>query len=94
MITVIIYTLLNGKFERKNLIRGHYFIGLPMGWMRARKFFRKWWNWGKQGQSWKILSGGGYYQPHRTFVDEMWAAYRILFLDATSPSPPQNLRGR
>ncbi len=29
-----------------------------------------------QGQSWKILSGGGYYQPHRTFVDEMWAAYR------------------
>lgn len=30
----------------------------------------------KQGQSWRILSGGGYYQPHRTFVDEMWAAYR------------------
>jgi cysteine-rich repeat protein len=29
-----------------------------------------------QGQSWKILSGGGYYKPHRTFVDEMWAAYR------------------
>jgi hypothetical protein len=29
-----------------------------------------------QGQSWRILSGGGYYQPHRTFVDEMWAAYR------------------
>jgi hypothetical protein len=29
-----------------------------------------------QGQSWKILSGGGYYEPHRTFVDEMWAAYR------------------
>jgi hypothetical protein len=30
----------------------------------------------QQGQSWKILSGGGYYQPHRTFVDEMWTAYR------------------
>jgi hypothetical protein len=29
-----------------------------------------------QGQSWKILSGGGYQPPHRTFVDEMWAAYR------------------
>ena len=29
-----------------------------------------------QGQSWKILSGGGYYAPHRTFVDEIWAAYR------------------
>lgn len=29
-----------------------------------------------QGQSWKILSGGGYYKPYRTFVDEMWAAYR------------------
>jgi hypothetical protein len=28
-----------------------------------------------QGFSWKILSGGGYYVPHRTFVDEMWAAY-------------------
>jgi hypothetical protein len=35
-----------------------------------------------QGQSWKILSGGGYYQPHRTFVDEMWAAYH------NTPSPP------
>ena len=35
-----------------------------------------------QGQSWKILSGGGYYQPHRTFVDEMWAAYR------DTPPPP------
>jgi len=30
----------------------------------------------KQGQSWRILSGGGYSKPHRTFVDEMWAAYR------------------
>jgi hypothetical protein len=36
-----------------------------------------------QGQSWKILSGGGYDQPHRTFVDEMWAAYR------NTPEPPQ-----
>jgi cysteine-rich repeat protein len=36
-----------------------------------------------QGQSWKILSGGGYYQPHRTFVDEMWAAYH------NAPQPPQ-----
>jgi hypothetical protein len=48
----------------------------------------------RQGQSWKILSGGGYYQPHRTFVDEMWAAYRNLSLDATPPSPPRNFRGR
>ena len=47
-----------------------------------------------QGQSWKILSGGGYYKPHRTFVDEMWAAYRNLTLDATPPSPPRNLRTR
>jgi len=31
-----------------------------------------------QGQSWKILSGGGYQKPHRTFVDEMWAAYRSI----------------
>jgi hypothetical protein len=29
-----------------------------------------------QGQSWKILSGGGYYEPYCPFVDEMWAAYR------------------
>jgi hypothetical protein len=36
-----------------------------------------------QGQSWKILSGGGYHKPHRTFVDEMWAAYRN-----TPPPPP------
>jgi hypothetical protein len=41
-----------------------------------------------QGQAWKILSGGGYYKPHRTFVDEMWAAYR----NAAPPSPPRNLR--
>jgi cysteine-rich repeat protein len=43
-----------------------------------------------QGQVWKILSGGGYYQPHRTFVDEMWAAYRN-----TSPDlgPQSRLKG-
>jgi hypothetical protein len=45
-----------------------------------------------QGQSWKILSGGGYYTPHRTFVDEMWAAYRNSSPDTTPPSPPKNLR--
>jgi cysteine-rich repeat protein len=38
-----------------------------------------------QGQAWKILSGGGYYKPHRTFVDEMWAAY-----GNRAPTPPQN----
>jgi cysteine-rich repeat protein len=47
-----------------------------------------------QGQSWKILSGGGYYEPHRTFVDEMWAAYRNSSPDTTPPSPPQDLRVR
>ena len=31
-----------------------------------------------QGQSSKILSGGGYQKPYRTFVDEMWAAYRNI----------------
>lgn len=45
-----------------------------------------------QGQSWKILRGGGYYRPHRTFVDEMWAAYRNSSSDTTLPSPPKNLR--
>jgi hypothetical protein len=30
----------------------------------------------RQGQSWRILSGGGYTAAHRTFVDEMWDAYR------------------
>jgi cysteine-rich repeat protein len=45
-----------------------------------------------QGQSWKILSGGGYYKPHRTFVDEMWAAYRNSPPDSTPPSPPKILR--
>jgi cysteine-rich repeat protein len=45
-----------------------------------------------QGQSWKILSGGGYYKPYRTFVDEMWTAYRNSSPDTTTPSPPKNLR--
>ena len=45
-----------------------------------------------QGQSWKILSGGGYYKPYRTFVDEMWAAYRNGLPDNTPPPPPENLR--
>jgi cysteine-rich repeat protein len=45
-----------------------------------------------QGQSWKILSGGGYYTSHRTFVDEMWAAYRNSSADTTPPSAPRNLR--
>jgi cysteine-rich repeat protein len=39
-----------------------------------------------QGQSWKILSGGLYYLPHRTFVDEMWASYRNLTLVSCSTS--------
>jgi len=30
----------------------------------------------RQGQSWRILSGGGYYTDWRQFVDEMWMAYR------------------
>jgi len=46
----------------------------------------------QQGQSWKILSGGGYYEPHRTFVDEMWAAYRNS--SSLAPSTPRNLRVR
>jgi hypothetical protein len=29
-----------------------------------------------QGQTWKILSGGGYHEPYVNFVDLMWAAYR------------------
>ncbi len=45
-----------------------------------------------QGQSWKILSGGGYYKPHRSFVDEMWAAYRNNSSDTTPLSAPKNLR--
>jgi cysteine-rich repeat protein len=48
----------------------------------------------RQGQAWKILSGGGYYKSYRTFVDEMWAAYRNSSLDTTPPSPPKNLRIR
>lgn len=31
-----------------------------------------------QGQSSKILSGGGYQKPYHTFVDEMWATYRKI----------------
>jgi len=46
----------------------------------------------QQGQSWKILSGGGYYEPHRTFVDEMWGAYRNH--SPVPPSAPRNLRVR
>lgn len=29
-----------------------------------------------QGTAWRILSGGGYSVPHRTFVDEMWGRHR------------------
>jgi len=47
-----------------------------------------------QGQSWKILSGGGYYAPHRTFVDEMWAAYRNSAPNTVPPPLPQDLRIR
>jgi cysteine-rich repeat protein len=45
-----------------------------------------------QGQSWKILSGGGYYAAHRTFVDEMWAAYRNGAPNTVPPPLPQGLR--
>jgi cysteine-rich repeat protein len=44
-----------------------------------------------QGQSWKILSGGGYYVPHRTFIDEMWAAYGDRPPDSTPPTAPTDL---
>jgi cysteine-rich repeat protein len=44
-----------------------------------------------QGQSWKILSGGGYYEPHRTFVDEMWAAYGHRPPDTVPPTVPTGL---
>jgi len=44
-----------------------------------------------QGQSWKILSGGGYYAPHRSFVDEMWAAYGNRLPDSTPPTIPADL---
>jgi hypothetical protein len=44
-----------------------------------------------QGQSWKILSGGGYYVPHRTFIDEMWAAYGDRTPDITPPTVPTGL---
>ena len=46
----------------------------------------------QQGQSWKILSGGGYSQAHRTFIDEMWAAYRNIPLDAMPPAKPKGAR--
>jgi cysteine-rich repeat protein len=45
-----------------------------------------------QGQSRKILSGGGYYAAHRTFVDEMWAAYRTGAPNTVPPPIPQGLR--
>jgi cysteine-rich repeat protein len=45
----------------------------------------------RQGQSWKILSGGGYDEPHRTFIDEMWAAYRSSLPDVSPPSRPTGL---
>jgi hypothetical protein len=32
----------------------------------------------RQGQSWDILSGGGYYEPYANFVDAMWAQYRKI----------------
>jgi hypothetical protein len=47
-----------------------------------------------QGQSWKILSGGGYYTSYRTFVDDMWAAYHSLPPPIAPPPPPKNLRVR
>jgi hypothetical protein len=46
----------------------------------------------QQGQVWKILSGGGYYAAHRTFIDEMWAAYKDYAPAAAPPAPPANLR--
>lgn len=44
----------------------------------------------QQGQSWRILSGGGYHAAWRTFVDEMWAVYRNYWIDR--PPAPVNLR--
>jgi len=32
----------------------------------------------QQGQVWRVLSGGGYQPSYRTFIDEMWAAYRVM----------------
>ena len=46
----------------------------------------------QQGQSWRILSGGGYTAAHRSFVDEMWALYRNTPAAVTAPAPPRNLR--
>jgi hypothetical protein len=48
----------------------------------------------RQGQAWRILSGGGYQLPHRTFIDEMWAAYRKrprLRAEAVVPAGPFRL---
>jgi hypothetical protein len=45
-----------------------------------------------QGQSWKILSGGGYYASHRTFVDDMWAAFHDQPPPDPPPPAPKNLR--
>ena len=38
----------------------------------------------QQGQAWKFLSGGGYYEPHNVFIDEMWAEYRDFSLPSCS----------
>jgi len=46
----------------------------------------------QQGQSWRILSGGGYTAAHRSFVDEMWALYRNTPAAVAAPEPPRNLR--
>lgn len=46
----------------------------------------------QQGQSWRILSGGGYYTDWRTFVDEMWTAYRDYVIVDQRPAAPANLR--
>jgi hypothetical protein len=44
-------------------------IRIATGWQVTEDFM--------QGNAWKILSGGGYHETHRTFVDDMWAAYRF-----------------
>jgi len=42
-----------------------------------------------QGQSWKVLSGGGYHTGYVAFADEMWAAYR----NAPQITAPSRLAG-
>jgi hypothetical protein len=42
-----------------------------------------------EGQSRKILSGGGCYAAHRTFVDEMWAANRNSAPNTVPPRFPK-----